>query len=117
VTRPVLICTTDPLAAALLAAAVALDGQDPSFPEADEPARSALLRLRPALVLMDCDFPEACGDSFVGPALMLDVRIVLLRSPRSRMDPSAIAANRGLEVLFLPSDQDALADLLRRASA
>ena len=66
---------------------------------------------------MDCDYPEACDDTFVGPALMLGIRIVLLRSPRSRTDPSAIAASRGLDVLDLPARQDALADLLRRASA
>lgn len=116
-TRRLLICTTDPLAAALLAAAVELDGQDPRFPEPGEPARAALLRVRPAVVLIDCDYPEACDDIFVGPALMLGVRVVLLRTPHSRIDPSAIAANRGLEVLDLPADQEALADLLRRASA
>lgn len=116
-TRPILICTTDPLAAALLAAAVELDGHDPRFPEPDEPARAALVRIRPAVVLVDCDYPDACDDTFVGPALMLGVRIVLLRSPHSRTDPTEIAAHRGLEVLDLPAHQDALADLLRRASA
>lgn len=116
-TRPILICTTDPMAAALLAAAVELDGQDPRFPEPGEPARAALVRIRPTLVLMDCDYPEACDDTFVGPALMLGVHIVLIRSPHSRTDPTPIATHRGLEVLDLPANQDALADLLRRASA
>src|SRR4029077_4532677 len=51
----VLVLSSDPLAAALPGAAIELAGHAPTFQQADESPRGALLRLRPALVVIDCD--------------------------------------------------------------
>lgn len=114
--RVVLICTSDPLETALLAAAAELEGQRPIFPHPDEPARAALVRLRPPLVLIDCDYPDACDDAFLGPATMLGTRVVIVRSPRSRIDPTPVALRHGLAVLNLPADHDRIPDAFRTVS-
>lgn len=102
----ILIISSDPLAAALLGAAVELTGHAPSFMQAEEPARNALRRVRPRLVLIDCDHEESCSDEFVGPALMMQARVLLFRSPRTTRDVRDFAQRLSLTVLELPFDHD-----------
>jgi len=109
----VLIFSEDPLAAALIGAAVELIGFEPMYATDGEPPRSALLRVRPRLVLVDCDHEGACGPSFIGPALMTGARVVLIASRRSRRDPRALASSFGLRALTLPAGLDAIAQQLR----
>ncbi len=109
----VLIFSEDPLAAALLGAAVELVGFQPAFPTDAEPPRDALLRVRPGVVLVDCDHERACGPSFFGPALMTGARIVLFGSRRSRRDAAGVADRFSLRSVTLPADLAAIAELLR----
>ena len=109
----VLIFSEDPLAAALIGAAVELMGFEPAFASDPEAPRTALLRVRPRLVLVDCDHEGACAPGFIGPALMTGARVVLIGSRRSRRDPRALAASFGLGAMTLPAGFDAIADLLR----
>ena len=109
----VLIFSEDLLAAALVGAAVELVGFEPTFPADGQPPRDALLRVRPGLVLVDCDHEAACGPSFFGPALMTGARVLLLGSRRSRRDPAGVAAGFGLRAITLPTELDAIAQLLR----
>jgi len=108
----VLIFSEDPLAAALVGAAVELIGCHAAFATDGEPPRSALIRVRPRLVLVDCDDEGACGPSFIGPALMTGARVVLVGSSRSRRDPRTLAASFGLRAMTLPADVDAIRSLL-----
>jgi hypothetical protein len=108
----VLIFSADPLAAALLGAAVELAGHAPHFPQQGEGARGALHRVRPGLVLIDCDHDEACSESVIGPALMTSARVQLFGSRRSRRDASAFARRLGLSVATLPMEYDSLTTLL-----
>jgi len=105
----ILILSADPLAAALLGAAVELTGFTPRFAVANESPRSALLRIRPALVLIDRDDQEACTDAFIGPALMAAARVVIFHSPRSTGRPGSWPAVR---TVVLPLDVDELARVL-----
>jgi len=109
----VLVLSDDPLAAALLGAATELAGYSPRFPLQNEKARTALRRVRPGLVLVDCDHPEACTDEFVGPALMTGSRVLLFRSRRTARDPGEFAGRLGLRVLELPVEHEPLRQLLR----
>lgn len=109
----VLIFSEDPLAAALVGAAVELVGFEPAFPTNGEPPREALLRERPRLVLVDCDHDAACGPSLFGPALMTGARVMLVGSRRTRRDVYEVAVRFGLRALRLPADLEAIADLLR----
>jgi hypothetical protein len=110
--RDVLILFADPLAAALIGAAVELAGHVPHFPDPDETARTALLRLRPRVTLIDCDLDDACSESFIGPALMIGSRLLLFSSPRTTRDARGLARRLGLSLATLPMDEDALSTLL-----
>jgi len=112
----VLILSADALAAALLGAAVELAGHQPHFPETNEVAREALRRVRPRLVVVDCDHKDACAESFVGPALMTGAQLLLFDS-RRHGDGGLNAARRlGLDVVHLPDDHEVLVRRLRDLS-
>jgi hypothetical protein len=108
----VLILSEDPLAAALIGAAVELTGLEPTFPAAQDQPREALLRERPGLVLLDCDH-ATCGPNFVGPAMMTGARVILVTSGRNRGDGGSVASQFGLRSLALPADVAAIAEALR----
>lgn len=107
----VLILSADPLASALLGAAVELAGHVPHFPQPGEPARVALMRVRPQATLIDCDH-EACTDAFIGPALMTGSRVQLLASHRTQTDARAVARRLDLPIAQLPMEPAALATLI-----
>lgn len=109
----VLILSEDPLAAALIGAAVELVGFEPRYPDDGEAARSALLRTRPPLVLVECDHATACRPSFLGPALMTGARIVLLPTHRTHQNPPPLAARFGLRSLRMPADLESVEALLK----
>lgn len=113
----VLIFSFDPLAAALLGAAVELASHVPHFARQGEAARSALLRVRPQLVLIDCDHEESCSDEFVGPALMTGARVILFRSRRTERDMSEFAERLSLRTIDMPAEHDDLTRLLREMLA
>jgi hypothetical protein len=109
----VLIFSADPVAAALLGAVVELAGHAPYFPQHEETARAVLMRVRPRLVLIDCDHEESCSDGFVGPALMTGAGVILCRSRRTQRDSREFAARMGLSTVVLPGDHDQLLKLLQ----
>lgn len=109
----VLIFASDPLPAALLAAAVELSGYAPQFARPGESARVALLRVRPSLVLADCDHGEACADDFIGPALMTGARVLLFRSRRTIRDTTELAQRLGVRVIEMPAEHELLAHAMR----
>ncbi|MDB4883926.1 MAG: hypothetical protein JWL95_2692 [Gemmatimonadetes bacterium] len=109
----VLVFSSDALAAALLGAAIELAGHDPFFPQANESARNALLRVRPRLVVIDCDHEEACSDAFVGPALMTGSEVLLFRSRRTRRDIGDLAERLHVTVMELPAEHERMSTLLR----
>ena len=118
VTRvPVLVLSSDPLAAALVGAAIELAGHAPRFPHAEEAARAALLRVRPKLVVIDCDHEDACSDSFIGPALMTGSRVLLVRSRRTRRDVRELSERLGLRVVEMPMEHEPLTRLLHQMLA
>ncbi|CAN5261039.1 hypothetical protein BH09GEM1_BH09GEM1_28790 [soil metagenome] len=111
--QAVLIISSDPLAAALLGAAVELADHMPHFVRAEERARAALMRLRPRLVLVDCDHTEACSDEFVGPAIMTGARVILFRSNRSTADQKEFSERLGLRILNMPTEHESITGVLR----
>jgi len=109
---PVLVLSSDPLAAALLGAAIELAGLAPRFPQSAESPRNALLRVRPRLVLIDCDHEDACTEAFVGPALMTGSQVLLFRSRRTRRDVSEMVDRLGLRTVDMPREHQSLTSLL-----
>ena len=111
----VLVLSTDPLASALLGAAIELSGGTPLFLGERERPRDALLRLRPAHVLVDCDDEDACAEAFLGPVLMTGARVTIFGSPRARRDVRDLAERVGVRLLELPADVADLPSLLEPA--
>jgi hypothetical protein len=111
--RAVLIFSTDALAGALLGAAVELVGGSAQYPRADEGPREALLRLRPAVALVDCDHETACTESFFGPALMLGARVAVFSSSRSKRTLDPIAGEFGVRSFGLPIDFAELSEIVQ----
>ena len=109
----VLIFATDPLAAALLGAGVELAKGTPAFPREQEKPRDALLRVKPRLVMIDCDHADACTEALFGPAMMIGARISVFSSTRSRRTLEPIAREFNVATFGLPVDFDELARLLR----
>lgn len=108
-----LVFSSDPLAAALLAAAIEYAGYAPRFASDKESARTAVKRVRPRLVLIDCDHEETCCDEFIGPAIMMKAEVLLFRSNGTRHDASELAERMALRVMYLPDDHDRFIDILR----
>lgn len=108
----VLVLSADPLSAALLGAAIELAGHAPHFPLPEEQPRTALLRVRPRLVVVDCDDEDACSEGFIGPALMTGSRVLLFRSSRTRRDMSEFSERLGLRVMEMPMEHEPLGRLL-----
>lgn len=100
----VLILSPDAMAAALLGAAVEQVCYIPVFAQAGEAPADSLRRTRPGVVLVDCDHETACAETFVGPAIMRGVRVVIFRSRRSLRDIIPFAMRHALPVLHLPVD-------------
>ena len=114
---PVLVLSADPLAAALLGAAIELAGLAPRFPHPDEAARAALLRIRPSLVLIDCDHEDGCSDAFIGPALMTGSRVLLFKSRRTRRDVTELTGRLGVRVMDMPMEHESLTQVLHQVMA
>lgn len=104
----VLILSTDPLAAALLGAAVELVGHQPHFSEPHEAPREALRRVRPRAVLIDADHAEACAEAFIGPALMTGARLLVFDARGDGTRSAALARRAAIEVVRLPDDHEKL---------
>jgi len=113
----VLVFSSDPLAAALLGAAIELAGYSPLFPQGSEAAREALLRVRPRLTVIDCDHAEACTEAFIGPALMTGSRVLLFRSRRTENDATEMAERLGLQIVDMPTRHETLTQILRELVA
>jgi len=107
----VLVFSTDSLAGALIAAAAELAGYEPVFPRDGERPRDALLRTRPGVALVDCDH-GACTEEFFGPAMMMNARVAIFSSSRSRRTLDPIAAEFGVTTFALPIELDQFATLL-----
>jgi hypothetical protein len=113
VREAVLVFSCDALGGALLGAAVELGGHRPYFAAAEETARSALMRVRPRLVLIDCDHEEACSEEFVGPALMTGARVLLIRSGRTVRDMTDFATRLSVRIVDMAAEHGAFLQILR----
>lgn len=113
----VLILSTDPLAAALLGAAVESVGHQPRFSEPHEAAREALRRVRPRAVLIDGDDADACAEAFLGPALMTGARVLVFAARGGANRGAALARRAGIDVVRLPDDHEKLLRCLDELAA
>jgi hypothetical protein len=109
-----LILSPDPLAGALLGAAVEVAGFRAEFARPDEALRASLARVKPSHVLIDCDDQNARDESALGRALMTGARLFFFGTARKTNDLAAVASRYQARVVALPDDIDRLHDILTR---
>lgn len=113
--RPVLVLSTDDLAGALLAALAESAGLSPVFADASETPRDALRRLRPALVLVDCEHETACTEQFLGPVRMMGATALVFGRGADAEKLRGVADQHRVRVFTLPIDADELNRTIRDA--
>ena len=100
----VLVLSDDQVAAAMIGALAETLGYVSRFPLPGETPRDALRRLKPRLVLVDCEHDSACSEAFFGPARMMGAQVVLIGSNRSEAQLGNVAERFSLTALRLPAD-------------
>ena len=107
-----LILSQDPLAAALLGAAVELSGCSIAFAAAGESPTQAFRRIRPACLVIDAGDDSACAPELLGPALMTGTRTILFGGAATVSVRRELSTLFHLSVLVMPRDLNRLGELL-----
>ena len=81
---------------------VELSGHRPILPAADESPSQAISRMKPALVLLDCEHDTACEDEVYRCAQMVGARVLLFSAARTQYETQELATRRGLSSITLP---------------
>ena len=106
--RKVLVLSDEPMAAALLAMLLELEGYDPAFALDNESADAALARVKPLLVvLVDHTLDVAKSDLFLARAVRRQVGVVLFGTKGSATPP-AWAESRRVPWFRMPVDGSTL---------
>ena len=104
----VLVLVRDALMGALLRILVRLAGREPVFPAAGEAPATAVGRIQPRLVIVECDHEAACCDAFYARVAEVGSRLLLFSSsPPSRL-AEAVAARCGVRAFLLPGERNAI---------
>jgi hypothetical protein len=115
--KKVLILSDEPMAAALLAMLLELEGYDPAFALDNESADSALARVKPLLVvLVDQTLDVAKSDIFLARAARRQVGVVLFGAKGSSAPP-AWATSRRVPWFRMPIDGTTLRRAIEESTA
>lgn len=113
----VLIVARDANIASLMESLVEVAGHRPSHPAADERPLAALARLRPDVLLLDCDHTLSTSDTLQGAARDAGSRVVLFSAAHPAWELDRFAQRRGLRSVALPAGPaaigQAIADAMR----
>jgi hypothetical protein len=113
----VLILVRDILGGGLLAALAEGGDLRPVFPLANERAESALERVRPSRVLLECFHPAARSDQFFTMATSFGSRVILFAPAAPWEDCEQTARTRNVSAFVHPGAGDSLASLIAAALA
>lgn len=100
-----LLLSDDAVVAALLLSLLELEGLVPQYPRRNEPHTAAVARLRPHVVLLDCDHEAVTSDAFFTAASEAGAAVIVFSPVRARHEVEAAAAERGLRWFVLPIDR------------
>ena len=96
----VLIIARDPITGALLGSLVDVSGFQPVFPAPYEYAANAVVRIQPAVTLVDCDSDD--GEVCASAAAHYGGAVILFSGARTEPEVRYIAARRGQRHFALP---------------
>ncbi len=111
----VLILVRDILGAGLFGALADSLGRTPVFPIPGERAESAVERLRPSVILLECHHPTARSEAFYAAAAGATARVIHFAPGPPWDDCEAIARRHGVAAFVHGGDGRSLADLVRQA--
>ena len=111
----VLIVARDANIASLMESLVECAGYRPAHPAADERPLDALARLRPPVLLLDCDHTLATGDSLVVAARGIGSRVVLFSAAHRAWELDRFAQRRGLRAIALPAGPETIGQAIADA--
>ena len=111
----VLILVRDILGGGLFAALAEDAGREPVFLIPGERPESAVERLRPAWILLECYHPAARADAFFFAASVAGSRVILFAPGAPWEDCEEIALRRSVAAFVHPRDGESLSDLVRQA--
>ncbi len=97
-----MVLANEEVISALLGAMVELDGYVPVFPAADESPLTAICRLRPDLLLLDCEHEFAWDVHSMQCVPTVGTRILLFSAMRSQREVEQIAARYAAPAFVLP---------------
>ncbi len=111
----VLILVRDILGGGLFAALAEDADRQPVFPIPGERPESAVERLRPSWVLLECYHPAARSDAFFAAVGDASSRVILFAPAAPWQDCGEIAQRRAVAAFVHPGEGQSLSDLVRQA--
>lgn len=111
----VLIVARDANIESLMEALVEVAGYRPAHPAADERPLAALARMRPQVLLLDCDHTLATSDGLQAATREAGSQIVLFSASHPRWELDRFAQRRGLRSVALPADPAAIGQAIADA--
>ena len=111
----VLILVRDILGGGLFAALAESVNRQPLFPIPGERPESAVERLRPTWILLECYHPAARSDAFFAAVAAASGRVILFAPGAPWQDCEEIARRRMVTAFVHPGQGESLSDLVRQA--
>jgi len=98
----ILVIAKEPLIQTLMCSLVDLSGHHAAKPNSDETVADSIARVRPRVVLLDCEHDAACEDDAYRAASSVGAVVLLFTPSRSHAEVADLAAVRGLRSMALP---------------
>lgn len=98
----ILVIAKEPLIQTLMCSLVDLSGHLAEQPRSDESVSAAIRRVRPKLLLLDCEHDCACEEAAYVAAATVGAEVLLFTPSRTHAEVADFAAERGLRSMALP---------------
>jgi DNA-binding NtrC family response regulator len=98
----ILVIAKEPLIQTLMCSLVDLSGHRTAQPRSDETVAAAIGRVRPDLLLLDCEHDCACEQEAYDAAADVGAEVLLFTPARTNAEVADFARERGLRSMALP---------------
>jgi DNA-binding NtrC family response regulator len=98
----ILVIAKESLIQTLMCSLVELAGHTATVPLSDEAVAVAIRRVRPHLLLLDCEHDAACEEEAYEAASTVHAEVLIFTPARTRAEVADFAAGRGLRSMALP---------------
>ena len=98
----ILVLAKEPLIQTLMCSLVDLSGHRAAQPRSDESVAAAIARVRPRLLLLDCEHDSACEEEVYAAAAGVGAQVLVFTPSRTHAEVADFAAERGLRSMALP---------------